>query len=58
MKVEIKAALITGIFGIIGTVSAAIIGVNAGKSTEQKNIQNEINEVMGIWLILLGMIIM
>ena len=40
MKVEIKAALITGIFGIIGTVSAAIIGVNACKSTEQKNIQN------------------
>jgi len=47
MKNSIKAALITGILGIVGTVSAAIIGVYAGKSTEQKNIQNEINEAMG-----------
>lgn len=54
VKTEIKAAIITGILGIIGTVSAAIIGINAGKSTEQKNIQNEINEVMGDMVNIIG----
>lgn len=47
MKASVKSAWVSGILGVIGTVSAAIIGVNAGKSTEQKSIQNEINEVMG-----------
>lgn len=54
MKTSIKAALITGIFGIVGTVSAAIIGINVGKSTEQKSIQNEINEVMGDMVNVIG----
>lgn len=31
MKTSIKAALITGIFGIAGTVSAAFIGKNFGE---------------------------
>lgn len=54
MTNTIKAAFITGILGVIGTVTAAIIGLNAGKSTEQKNIQNEINEVMGDMVNVIG----
>lgn len=47
MTDTIKAALITGILGFIATIAAAIIGVHFGKTSEQKNIQNEINEVLG-----------
>lgn len=47
MSDTVKAALIAGILGLIGTIAAAIIGLNLGKSTEQKNIQNEFNDVMG-----------
>lgn len=47
MSDTIKAALITGVFGLIATIVAAIIGIRFGKSSEQKNIQNEIQEVMG-----------
>ena len=47
MKTSIKAALVTGIFSLIGTVTAALICANIGKNTEQRNIQNEIKEVMG-----------
>lgn len=43
----IKAALITGILGLIATIAAAVIGVSFGKSSEQKNIQNEIHTAMG-----------
>lgn len=42
MKKEVKAALITGIFGLVGTITAAIIGVAAGKTIEQKNTLNEV----------------
>ena len=47
MKGTIKAAIITGMFGVVGTVSAAVIGLYIGKNTEQQNIQNEINEAFG-----------
>lgn len=47
MDNTIKAALITGILGVIGTVAAALFGTNAGKVAEQKVIQNEINEAFG-----------
>ena len=47
MSDTVKAALIAGILGLIGTIAAAIIGLNVGKDTEQKNIQNEFNDVMG-----------
>lgn len=47
MTDTIKAALITGILGLIATITAAVIGVSFGKSSEQKNIQNEIQKVMG-----------
>lgn len=43
MSNTIKAAIITGVAAIV----AAVIGVSFGKSSEQKNIQNEINKVMG-----------
>lgn len=43
MSNTIKAAIITG----VATIAAAIIGVSFGKSSEQKNIQNEIQAVMG-----------
>lgn len=42
MKKEVEAALITGIFGLVGTITAAIIGVSAGKTIEQKNTLNEV----------------
>ena len=54
MKTSIKAAIITGVFGVIGTVSAAIIGLNTGKSMEQKHIQNEINAAMGDMVNIIG----
>lgn len=38
MSDTIKAALITGVFGLIATIVAAIIGIRFGKSSEQKNI--------------------
>lgn len=41
MEKEIKSALIVGILGIIGTVSAAIIGVNTGKNVDQSQVQDE-----------------
>lgn len=47
MKGSIKAAIITGMLGVVGTVSAAVIGLYIGKNTEQQNIQNEINEAFG-----------
>lgn len=47
MSKEVKAALITGILGLVATIAAAIIGVGFGKDSEQKLIQSEINEVMG-----------
>ena len=50
MNKTILAALI----GAGATISAAIIGLNAGKSSEQKNIQNEINEVMGDMVNIIG----
>ena len=50
MNKTILAALI----GAVATISAAIIGLNAGKSSEQKNIQNEINEVMGDMVNIIG----
>lgn len=46
MNKTIKAAYITGILGIISTVLGAIIGVNIGKSSEQKYINNKI-DVLG-----------
>lgn len=54
MGKEIKAAVIAGILGIVGTVSAAVIGAKYGESTEQKNIQNKINEVMGDMVNVIG----
>lgn len=36
MSDTIKAALITGVFGLIATIVAAIIGIRFGKSSEQK----------------------
>lgn len=50
MNKTILAALI----GAVATISAAIIGLNAGKSSEQKNIQNEIKEVMGDMVNIIG----
>lgn len=47
MDKTIKAALITGILGVMGTVAAAFLGTNAGKDAEKKVIQNEINEAFG-----------
>lgn len=47
MSKEVKAAVITGVLGLAATISAAIIGVKFGENTEQKSIQNEIKEVMG-----------
>ena len=47
MKGSVKAAIITGLLGVVGTVSAALIGLYVGKSAEQRNIQNEINEAFG-----------
>ena len=41
MDSTVKAALITGILGLIGTITAAIIGVNVGKSITQNNIQKQ-----------------
>lgn len=46
MSKTIKAALITGTFGLVATILASIIGVSFGKSSEQKNIQSEINKVI------------
>lgn len=46
MKKEVKSALITGIFGLVGTVTAAIIGVAAGKTIERKNILNEVQSTV------------
>lgn len=46
MKKEVKAALITGIFGLVGTVTAAIIGVTTGKTIERKNILNEVQSTV------------
>lgn len=43
MSNTIKAAMITG----VAAIAAAIIGVSFGKSSEQKNIQNEIQSIMG-----------
>ena len=54
MKASIKAAWITGLLGLAGTVSAAIIGNSIGKSTEQRNIQNQMNEVMGDMVNVIG----
>lgn len=34
MSDTIKAALITGVFGLIATIVAAIIGIRFGKSSE------------------------
>lgn len=54
MKASIKVAWITGLLGLAGTVSAAIIGNSIGKSTEQRNIQNQMNEVMGDMVNVIG----
>lgn len=51
MSKEVKAAVITGIitgvFGLVATILAAIIGVKFGEDKEQKNFQNKFIEVMG-----------
>ncbi len=47
MDSTVKAALITGILGLIGTITAAIIGVNVGKSITQNNIQKQFNTAIG-----------
>lgn len=39
--------ILASIIGAIATIAAAFIGLSTGKRTEQKNIQNEINEAMG-----------
>ena len=41
MNKTIKAALITGILGFMGTVAAAFWGTNAGKDAEKKEILAE-----------------
>lgn len=47
MKPTVKAAFITGVFGVATTIAGSIFGAYVGGSTEQRNIQNEINEVIG-----------
>lgn len=47
MKTSIKAALITGIFGIIGTVVAAFIGSNVGEKNVVQQLYNQITTVNG-----------
>lgn len=54
MDKTIKAALITGILGVMGTVAAAFLGTNAGKVAEKKVIQNEINESFGDVIYFIG----
>lgn len=54
IKGTVIGALITGAIGLAGTVSAAFIGNSIGKSTEQKNIQNQMNEVMGDMVNIIG----
>lgn len=50
MNKTIKASLI----GAGATILAAIIGLNTGKSIEQKHIQNEINAAMGDMVNIIG----
>lgn len=50
MNKTIKASLI----GASATILAAIIGLNTGKSMEQKHIQNEINAAMGDMVNIIG----
>ncbi len=45
MKKEVKAAIITGIFGLVGTITASVIGVAAGKTVERENILNEVQSM-------------
>ena len=46
--------IIAAMVGGIATIIAAFIGLYAGKSAEQKNIQNEINEAMGDMVNIIG----
>ena len=46
--------VLASLIGAIATITAAIIGVNFGKNSEQKLIQNEINEVMGDMVNIIG----
>lgn len=54
MNNTVKAAVITGCCGIIASIISAIIGINTGKSMEQKIIQNEINTAMGEIINIIG----
>lgn len=47
MKASIKAALITGIFGIVGTVTAAFIGSNVGEKNAIQQLYNQVTTVNG-----------
>lgn len=47
MKKATKATYIVGIVGAIATIVASIIGLNGGKSIEQKNIQQQVNNILG-----------
>lgn len=47
MKTSIKAALITGILGIIGTISAAIIGNSTGEKNAVEQLYSQITTVTG-----------
>lgn len=47
MKTSIKAALITGILGVIGALTAAFIGVNTGEKNAVQKLYNQITTVNG-----------
>lgn len=47
MKASVKAALITGIFGVVGTVSAAVIGKNFGEENAVQQLYSQITTVNG-----------
>lgn len=47
MKTEIKAAIITGIFGAVATVVAAFIGSNVGEKKAVQQLYNQITTVNG-----------
>lgn len=47
MKTSIKAALITGILGIVGTVSAAFVGKNFGEENAVQQLYSQITTING-----------
>jgi len=47
MKTEIKAAIITGLLGIIGTISAAIIGKDIGEKDAVQQLYSQMTAIYG-----------